>query len=354
MKTGLIKYVGEGAPRFGSAPPSEYPTKSDLICNQIAACTGAGGFGKFLQAVTGDCSAKHFEGYFGLDGMTFGILDWTWHNFPGVLKAYQERSPSSFAEKLGALNMPMKNGCVDATWTCNANKNADLMCKPSFHSAFSSALKTPEFRKAQMDYALWEYEKRLARFAGLGLTTANDETSHGSGAPQQAPDPYAVEAVRTNPFTELSDVPDIECHGSLERAGKRREVGPLQVRRERRALSPVGYRHVARVISVPEGVKSDPVGSPVARGFRERHGLDLHVGLIEHPAPLLQNLPHHMTDHLLEAVGQHFPPKFLKQRFFDTFYGRLSELRRGFEARHLLPLGEERPHVLANDGRVEG
>jgi hypothetical protein len=149
----------------------------DPICRDIAACTNAGGFGKFLQAVTGECRAKHFDGYFGLDGMTFGILDWTWSNLPGVLKAHQLRSPSTFAAQFGGLNLPMKNGCVDANWACRANQQAALMCEPAFHSAFSSALKTAEFRKAQMDFALAEYEQRLARYTNLGLKTEYGNTA---------------------------------------------------------------------------------------------------------------------------------------------------------------------------------
>ena len=51
------------------------------------------------------------------------------------------------------------------------------MCEPTFHSAFSSALKTAEFRKAQLDYALMEYEQRLARYSDLGLKTEYGNTA---------------------------------------------------------------------------------------------------------------------------------------------------------------------------------
>lgn len=109
--------------------------------------------------------------------MTFGILDWTSSNLPGVLKAYQLRSPGAFAAQFEKLNLPMKNGCLDPTWTCQANQRAALMCEPNFRSAFSSALKTAEFRKAQMDYALAEYEQRLARYSHLGLKTEYGNTA---------------------------------------------------------------------------------------------------------------------------------------------------------------------------------
>jgi hypothetical protein len=45
------------------------------------------------------------------------------------------------------------------------------MCAPGFHRAFKSSLRTAEFQKAQIDYALKEYEKRIARFSSLALQT---------------------------------------------------------------------------------------------------------------------------------------------------------------------------------------
>ncbi|AUW47329.1 hypothetical protein [Rhizobium leguminosarum] len=149
----------------------------DPICNEIAQCQGAGGFGKFLEAVTFQCRSKSFGGYFGLDGMTFGILDWTSSNLPGVLRAYQERSKSGFDEHFGFLEPQMKDGCLDPDWVCTANKNATLMCGTKFREAFSGAITTPDFRRAQMDYARLEYEARLARFSDLGLKTEYGNTA---------------------------------------------------------------------------------------------------------------------------------------------------------------------------------
>lgn len=149
----------------------------DLICSDIASCTDAGAFGKFLKAVTGECRAKHFDGYFGLDGLTFGILDWTSSNLPGVLKAYQQRSAIQFAAHFEKLSLPLKNGCLDPKWVCQSNQRSALMCDAKFRSAFSSALETGDFRKAQMDYALAEYEKRLARYSHLGLKTEYGNTA---------------------------------------------------------------------------------------------------------------------------------------------------------------------------------
>src|SRR4029453_1679468 len=117
--------------------PNTMKAGVDPICHQISTCPEAGGFGKFLQAVTFDCKTKHFDGYFGLDGMTFGILDWTSNNLPPMLKAYQERNKDKFDEIFGALRMPIKDGCLDAKWACDNNKKGKLMCDATFHDAFA-------------------------------------------------------------------------------------------------------------------------------------------------------------------------------------------------------------------------
>jgi hypothetical protein len=149
----------------------------DPICQQISSCPAAGGFGKFLQAVTFDCKMKHFDGYFGLDGMTFGILDWTSNNLPPVLKAYHERNRDQFDEIFGKLNMPMKDGCLDAKWACDNNKKGNLMCDANFHDAFATAIKTADFQKAEVDFALSQYENRIKRFSDLGLKTEYGNTA---------------------------------------------------------------------------------------------------------------------------------------------------------------------------------
>ena len=149
----------------------------DPICHQISSCPAAGGFGKFLQAVTFGCQMKHFDGYFGLDGMTFGILDWTSNNLPPVLSAYHRRNRHEFDEIFGNLGLPMKDGCLDAKWACDNNRKGNLMCDARFHDAFATAIKTADFQKAEVDFALIQYENRIKRFSGLGLTTEYGNTA---------------------------------------------------------------------------------------------------------------------------------------------------------------------------------
>lgn len=151
--------------------PNTFPQTLDRICDEISRCQAAGGFGKFLDAVTGQCRSKHFAGYFGLDGMTFGILDWTEDNLPTLLRAYRRQSPASFDATLGALGLPMQGECLDAKWACENNRQGRLMCVQEFSAAFRQAIGTAEFQQAQVSVALDDYEHRLKRFAGLGLQT---------------------------------------------------------------------------------------------------------------------------------------------------------------------------------------
>lgn len=165
----------------GPNAPAGWSNKSaerlDKICQQITSCPAAGGFGKFLQAVTFDCKSKQFDGYFGLDGMTFGILDWTSNNLPTIIQLYQRRNKDKFNQTFGKLNLPIKNGCLEAGWVCDNNKQGKLICDTDFHDAFALSLITADFQKAQVDHALNEYENRLTRFKNLGLKTEYGNTA---------------------------------------------------------------------------------------------------------------------------------------------------------------------------------
>ncbi len=123
----------------------------DPICQRIATCKAAGAYGGFLYAVTESCGSKHFDDYFGLDGLTFGIAHWTQNNLPKVLHVYQARSKDQYEKIFGPLNIPINNGCVSAQWVCEANKQGRLACAPDIRDAFFEAMKDPEFVKAEID-----------------------------------------------------------------------------------------------------------------------------------------------------------------------------------------------------------
>jgi hypothetical protein len=179
--------------------PNTMKSNLDPVCQQISACPAAGGFGKFLQAVTSNCREKHFAGYFGLDGMTFGILDWTANNLPPMLKAYELRNKPQYDEFFDKVGLRMKDGCLDPTWACENNRQGRLMCDAGFHQAFATALRTTDFQKSQVDLALSQYEERLRRFASLGLRTEYGNTVMAVLANNLRP----VEACRPEKWKQL-------------------------------------------------------------------------------------------------------------------------------------------------------
>lgn len=143
----------------------------DLICEDIVSCPAAGGFGKFLQAVSGNCKSKTFDGYFGLDGLTFGILDWTSNNLPAVFEIYRRRFPEKFDAIFGALHLPFNGMCLDPKWVCENNRSGALNCDANFRSAFDRSLRDPDLQKGQLEFAFRQFTERIEKFQRLGLKT---------------------------------------------------------------------------------------------------------------------------------------------------------------------------------------
>jgi hypothetical protein len=154
-----------------SCGPNTMRGGHDLICQDIAQCRAAGGFGKFVQAVSGNCRSKTFDSYYGLDGMTFGILDFTSNELPTLFEIYQQRSPESFKQAFGDLTLPISGQCLDPKWVCEQNRSGYLNCDPHFHAAFERSVRDPNLEKGQLELALRQYVSRIARFRGLGLKT---------------------------------------------------------------------------------------------------------------------------------------------------------------------------------------
>src|SRR5262245_36796592 len=151
--------------------PNDLHGGHDLICEDIVSCPAAGGFGKFLQAVTGDCRSKTFDGYHGLDGLTFGILDWTSDNLPAVFEIYKRRFPEKFDASFGALHLPFNGMCLDPKWVCEKNRSGALNCDVKFRSVFELSVRDPDLQKGQLEFAFREFTKRIERFQRLGLNT---------------------------------------------------------------------------------------------------------------------------------------------------------------------------------------
>ena len=141
----------------------------DLICEDIVSCPAAGGFGKFLQAVTGNCRSKTFDGYYGLDGLTFGILDWTSDNLPALFEIYKRRFPEQFDAIFGPLHLPFNGTCLDPKWVCEHNCSGALNCDPTFRPVFERSVRDPDLQKGQLEFALQQFSERIRMFQGLGL-----------------------------------------------------------------------------------------------------------------------------------------------------------------------------------------
>jgi hypothetical protein len=116
----------------------------DPVCVDVAYCPDAGSFGKFVLAVSGNCHQKNTDGYYGLDGITFGLLDFTANQLPSLFHLYHTRAPHTFERAFQAINITAHMGaaagqpasCVDPDWLCIKNMRGDLNCDPTFHNAF--------------------------------------------------------------------------------------------------------------------------------------------------------------------------------------------------------------------------
>jgi hypothetical protein len=151
--------------------PNAVPDRHDLICEDIVGCPAAGGFGKFLQAVTGNCRSKTFDGYYGLDGLTFGILDWTSNDLPAVFETYKRRFPEKFDAIFEALHLPFNGMCLDAKWACENNRSGALNCDAKFRSAFERSVRDSDLQKGQLEFAFHQFTQRIERFQHLNLKT---------------------------------------------------------------------------------------------------------------------------------------------------------------------------------------
>jgi hypothetical protein len=68
----LTTIVACAAAWVSPCQPNSEVQHLDETCDRITKCTAAGTFGLFLKAVTGGCKSKSFDGYYGLDGLTYG------------------------------------------------------------------------------------------------------------------------------------------------------------------------------------------------------------------------------------------------------------------------------------------
>lgn len=75
-----------------------------------------------------ECRGKWFDGYFGLDGLTFGILDFTAGNLPSLFQIYQKSWPDKFAQTFASLSLPMRGNSLDPEWVCKNTREGYFNC----------------------------------------------------------------------------------------------------------------------------------------------------------------------------------------------------------------------------------
>jgi hypothetical protein len=144
---------------------------TDQICKDITQCSAAGAFGKFLQAVTHECHGKTFDGYYGLDGLTFGILDFTSNELPQVFEIARKADATKFDSIFADAGLQMSGDCLDTHWVCDMNKSGKLNCDTKFRHAFEKFVTDPGMQKAQLKLAINQFLARINRFKSLGLHT---------------------------------------------------------------------------------------------------------------------------------------------------------------------------------------
>ncbi len=177
------KLCREGAPKgklvkkknTWSAPCAPYGENGgvDPSCKDIISCENAGAFGKFLSAVTEQCHGKTFDGYYGLDGLTFGILDFTSNELPGLFEQAKKNPETAarFDEIFADSGIKMNGNCLDPAWVCDANRSGALNCDAKFRPAFEKFVNDPAMQKVQLGEAVRQFLARIKRFRSLGLKT---------------------------------------------------------------------------------------------------------------------------------------------------------------------------------------
>jgi hypothetical protein len=166
----LLNSKGE---RYWASPckPNSAPKRLDLICKDIVNCSASRAFGTYLNAQTRNCKDKTFDDYFGLDGLTFGILHFTPNQLPRVFETYKKRNPEKFEAIFGKLNLPMNGSCLDSKWVCETNKTGYFNCNKDFRTAFTQSVIDPDLQKVQLEILIDEYKQRIVRYSKLGLKT---------------------------------------------------------------------------------------------------------------------------------------------------------------------------------------
>lgn len=141
----------------------------DPICSDIAwHCPAGRAFSQFIGAVTGNCRDKGFAKLHGLDGITFGIMDFTCDNFREVFTAMRQRDSARFGHLMAPAGAPWTTGGVPADLADRMQRRA-LVCGTEGQgvlSAMNNILADATMRKAQLKVGLDWFNARIGPVSG--------------------------------------------------------------------------------------------------------------------------------------------------------------------------------------------
>jgi hypothetical protein len=145
--------------------PADHKT-SDRICEDLSQrCPAAGSFSKFLWGVTSQCADKGFAKLHGLDGLTFGILDFTYDNLPSVFTYFRRADAARLRQIMANAPSPFREGNTPSDRElCQMNRNNTLICGTDgqyFRNALISAIHDPVLQKAQLRKALDTFQAHM-------------------------------------------------------------------------------------------------------------------------------------------------------------------------------------------------
>ncbi len=145
--------------------------KSGRPDNACLALTGScgGGYGQFLDALTGHCSGKTFGWLEGLDGGTFGILHYTENEVAGLVNRLQAKDPEAYARVMAAARgLPVTNAAI-----CASNRtDRGFVCNPGYRSMIEAALRERSFTLVQLEDSYNAYVSRRRSAERHGFRSA--------------------------------------------------------------------------------------------------------------------------------------------------------------------------------------
>lgn len=151
-----------------------------------------GGFGQFLDALTGNCRGKTFGWLETLDGGTFGILHYTENEFAPLMQRLQRKDPAAYARAVaaGGGNPAISNAAI-----CESNRtDRGFVCNQGYKNMLVAALRERSFTLVQLEDAYNRYISRTQNAASHGFrsaygqamwaTVVNNPGSCGGGFPR--------------------------------------------------------------------------------------------------------------------------------------------------------------------------